>query len=77
MSLDGQEALHALWESGGWAAHVADGEMMRYSEIVAHEEGFSVLPASCASLAALTYYNKERKLRKGLDLVAFFTARNM
>ena len=77
MSLDGQEVLDVLWESGGWAAHVTDGEMVRYSEIVAHEEGLSVLPASCASLTALTYYNKEKKLRKGLDLVAFFTARNM
>ncbi|MCX6649608.1 MAG: pyridoxal-phosphate dependent enzyme [Candidatus Bathyarchaeota archaeon] len=76
-SLDGQEALDALWESEGWAAHVADGEMARYSEIVAREEGLSVLPASCASLAALTYYIKEKNLQKGLDLVAFFTARNM
>lgn len=76
-SLDGQEALDALWESGGWAAHVKDGEMVRYSEIVAREEGLSVLPASCASLAALTYYVKEKRLKRGLDLVAFFTARNM
>ena len=77
MSLDGQEALDALWESDGWATHVTDGEMVRYSEMVAYEEGLAVLPASCASLAALTYYIKEKKLRKGLDLVAFFTARNM
>ncbi len=77
ISLDGQEALDAIWESGGWAAHVTDGEMLRYSDIVAREEGLSVLPASCASIAALTYYIKEKKLQKGLDLVAFFTARNM
>jgi threonine synthase len=76
-SLDGQEALDALWESGGWAANVTDGEMVRYSEIVAREEGLLVLPASCASLAALTYYVKEKRLERGLDLVAFFTARNM
>jgi threonine synthase len=77
LSLDGQEALDALWESGGWATHVTDGEMVRYSEVVAYEEGLAVLPASCASLAALTYYIKEKKLRKDLDLVAFFTARNI
>jgi threonine synthase len=77
ISLDGQEALDALWESGGWATQVTDGELLRYSEIVEREEGLSVLPASCASLAALTYYAKEKKLQKGLDLVAFFTARNM
>lgn len=77
MSLDGQEALDALWASGGWAAHVTDGEMIRYSDILAREEGLLVLPASCASLATLTYYIKEKKLPKGLDLVAFFTARNV
>ena len=76
-SLDGQEALDALWESKGWAVHVTDGEMERYSDIVAREEGLAVLPASCASLAALTYYIKDKKLHKSLDLVAFFTARNM
>lgn len=76
-SLDGQEALDALWESGGWAAHVTDEEMVRYSEIVEREEGLSVLPASCASLAALTYYVKEKRIQRGLDLVAFFTARNL
>ena len=77
MSLDGQDALDALWESGGWATHVTDEEMERYSGIVAREEGLSVLPASCASLAALNYYIKEKRLPRGLDLVAFFTARNM
>ncbi len=51
--------------------------MVRYSEVVEREEGLLVLPASCASLAALTYYAKEKKPKKGLDLVAFFTARNM
>ena len=76
-SLDGQEALDALWESGGWAAVVTDEEMQRFSGILAHEEGLSVLPASCASLAALTYYVKEKELKKGLDLVAFFTARSI
>ena len=76
-SLDGQEALESLWESKGWAAHVSDEEMLRFSDILLHEEGLSVLPASCASLAALTYYIKEKRLRKGLDLVAFFTARNI
>ena len=76
-SLDGQEALDALWESKGWASHVTDEEMARYSEILAHEEGLSVLPASCASLAALTYYVKEKKLKRRLDLVAFFSARNI
>jgi threonine synthase len=77
ISLDGQEALDSIWESGGLAFHVTDGEMLRYSDIVAREEGLSVLPASCASLAALTYYVKEKKIQNSLDFVAFFTARNI
>ena len=76
-SLDGQEALESIWESKGWATNVTDEEMSRYSDILRHEEGLSVLPASCASLAALTYYIKKKRLKKGLDLVSFFTARNL
>jgi len=76
-SLDGQEALDALWESNGWATNVSDGEMCRFSDILAAEEGLWVLPASCASLAAVYYYVKEKRLEKGLNLVAFLTARRI
>ncbi len=74
--LDGQDALDALWESGGWAIHIADEEMVEYSKLLASEEGFSVLPASCASVAALTHYVREKRLKNGLDLVAVLTSRN-
>lgn len=74
-SLDGQEALDSLWESHGWAASVSDGEMCRFSDILGDEEGLSVLPASCASLAAISYYVKEKRLNEGLNLVSFLTAR--
>jgi threonine synthase len=76
-SLDGQEALDALWESDGWAAGVSDIEMCRFSDILVAEEGLWVLPASCASLAAVSYYLKEKRLEKGLKLVAFLTARRV
>jgi threonine synthase len=76
MSLDGQDALDALWHSNGWATHITDAEMQEYSEILKCEEGLSVLPASTASLAALTQYVKKKKQTKGKDLVAFLTARN-
>jgi len=39
------------------------------------EEGPWVLPASCASLAALSYFVKERGIEKGMNLVALLTAR--
>lgn len=76
LSLDGQEALDAVWESKGWAVHITDEEMERYSDILAHEEGLTVLPASCASVAALPCYVEEKRPQKALDLVAFLTARN-
>jgi threonine synthase len=76
MSLDGQDALDAIWESGGWAIYVNDQEMIRYSEMLLREEGLSVLPASCASVAALSAYVEAKGLREDHDLVAFLTARN-
>lgn len=56
--LDGQEALDALWESRGWAAYVSDDTLLAFSEILAHEEGLLVLPASSSSLATLADYTK-------------------
>jgi threonine synthase len=58
--LDGQEALDALWESRGWAAYVSDDTLLSFSEILAHQEGLLVLPASSSSLAALADYAKNR-----------------
>ncbi len=76
-SLDGQEALDAIRMSEGWATSVSDGEMNSFSDILIREEGLAVLPASCASLAALTYYVKKKKVKKGLSLIAFLTARRV
>ncbi len=57
-SLDGQKALDCLWESGGWATYVSDDNLLTFSEILAHEEGLLVLPASASSLAAVAEYAK-------------------
>jgi threonine synthase len=59
-SLDGQEALDALWDSMGWATYVPDDSLLAFSEMLAHEEGLLVLPASASSLAALSDYAKNR-----------------
>jgi len=73
--LDGQEALDALWESSGWATYIPDAELLRYSDILAREEGLLVLPASCSSLAAIVEYAKEKKPEKDQKYVAVLTAR--
>lgn len=76
ISLDGQEALDALWESNGWATYASDEELLHYSNLIEKEEGLSVLPASSASLVAIAQYLKILKPVKGLDFVAVLTGRN-
>lgn len=72
-SLDGQEAINALWESGGWAAYVSDEKMLEFSEILAQEEGLWVLPASASALVALAEYASKRG--EGGAYVAVLTGR--
>ena len=74
--LDGQEALDALWESRGWAAYVPDDTLLAFSEILAHEEGLLVLPASSSSLAALADYAKNRSSGER-TFVAVLTGRRL
>ena len=52
-SFDGQEALDALWRSGGGAHHVSDGKMRKLSAYLSQKEALQVLPASTAGLIAL------------------------
>jgi len=75
-SLDGQQALDALWDSNGWATYVSDDVMVAFSDILAKEEGLLVLPASASSLASLAEYVKSRPKRKAeKTYVAVLTAR--
>lgn len=73
-SFDGQLALDALWESGGWAVPVPDREMSYYSALLASLEGLSVLPASASALAALRRISEEERFN-GASCVAILTAR--
>ncbi|MFO7677355.1 MAG: pyridoxal-phosphate dependent enzyme [Thermoplasmatota archaeon] len=58
-SIDGDYALTAIRESGGWASYVSDKNMMMFSKLLREKEGLSVLPASTAGLIALL--DKQRK----------------
>ncbi|MBN1682766.1 pyridoxal-phosphate dependent enzyme [Candidatus Bathyarchaeota archaeon] len=75
ISLDGQEALNALWESKGWSTYVEDNELVHYSNLLEKEEGLSVLPASAGSLAAIAKYIDKNNPKKGLTFVAVLTGR--
>jgi threonine synthase len=52
-AIDGDLALEAINESGGWAVDVSDKAMLNLSAQLREQEGLSVLPASTAGLYAL------------------------
>ena len=74
-SLDGQIALDALWDSGGYAVGVEDSMLETFSEILEREEGLSVLPASASALAAMAENYKEKATPKEDDFVVVLTSR--
>lgn len=52
-SIDGDYALDAIRQSGGWAGDASDRAMRSYSRLIREKEGLQVLPASTAGLIAL------------------------
>ena len=52
-AIDGDQALEAVRDTGGWAANAADKTMLSRSRMLREQEGLSVLPASTAGLIAL------------------------
>ena len=52
-SIDGDLALNAIRETGGWAGYASDRSMVSQARAIRESEGLSVLPASTAGLIAL------------------------
>lgn len=52
-SFDGELALEAIRESGGWAEYASDRKMLSHARLLLEREGLNALPASCAALAVL------------------------
>jgi threonine synthase len=52
-SFDGDVALEAIRESGGWGANASDRKMLRHARLLLEKEGLNALPASCSALAVL------------------------
>jgi len=61
-SLDGNYALEAIRSTGGWAKNATDKNMITYSKQLKQKEGFHVLPASTAGLAALLEHHQSNPL---------------
>ncbi len=61
-SFDGNEALHALRETNGFASHITDKQLKEMSSYLHKKEGMRILPSSCAGLIALLNVNKQQRL---------------
>ena len=74
-ALDGQLALDAIYESGGFAEYASDSKMAEFSKLVRSEEGLSILPASASTLAIMQSLGREGFIVKG-TFVAVLTGRD-
>lgn len=61
-SFDGNEALHALQETKGFAANISDRQLKQMSTFLHKHEGMRILPASSAGLIALFELHKNKPL---------------
>jgi threonine synthase len=52
-AIDGNHALEAIRQTGGWAGNATDKNMRFFSRMIREKEGLQVLPASTAGLTAL------------------------
>jgi threonine synthase len=68
-SIDGDHALDAIRQTGGFAGYVSDRNMMSFSRMVREQEGLNVLPASTAGLAVLVNRFREQNLEPGRYVV--------
>jgi len=58
-AIDGDHALEAIRNTGGWASHASDKSMLSFSRLLSSLEGLNILPASTAGLIALLDRHKK------------------
>jgi len=73
-SIDGDHALDAIRQTGGWASDASDKAMRTYARLIREKEGLQVLPASTAGLIALMNKHAKEPL-PGDRYVAVLTGR--
>lgn len=74
-SIDGEQALQAIRDTGGWADFASDTKLVQYSRLLRQQQGLSVLPAATAGLAALLRRHARQPLPND-RYVAIVTGRN-
>jgi threonine synthase len=73
-SFDGEQALHAIRQTNGWASDVTDRSLLRLAKMLREKEGLNVLPAATAGLAALAAAPQPELLQND-RFVAILTSR--
>ena len=73
-SSDGDHALVAIRQTGGWAENATDKDMLECARMIREKEGLSVLPASTAGLVVLLERQRKEAL-PGDRYVAILTGR--
>ncbi|NHJ01499.1 MAG: pyridoxal-phosphate dependent enzyme [Candidatus Heimdallarchaeota archaeon] len=73
-SFDGQEALDALYESGGFAETASETKMLEFTRSLRIEEGLNVHPASACTLAVLAKTTSNNVMLKG-TFICILTSR--
>ena len=61
-SIDGDQALHAIRDTRGWAVDTSDRKLRDFSRLIREREGLDVLPASTAGLIALMDQHRKEPL---------------
>ncbi|MEE4292901.1 MAG: pyridoxal-phosphate dependent enzyme [Xanthomonadales bacterium] len=61
-SIDGDLAIDAIRESGGWATYASDKALMARARAMREQQGLNVLPASTAGLHALLSRHQKETL---------------
>jgi threonine synthase len=61
-SMDGDHALQAIRETGGWAGDASDKDMISFSRLIREREGLHVLPASTAGFLALVAKHRKEAM---------------
>lgn len=72
-SYDGDDALHAIYETNGWADYASDSCMLKFHTLLKDLEGLNVLPASASPIEALIKFKEHRVLNS--DYVIVLTGR--
>jgi threonine synthase len=75
--LDGQRALNAVKQSGGFMSSVPDRQILQARELLAENEGIFPEPAGAVALAGLIKANEHGQIKGGSQVVCLITGHGL